>query len=396
VKRAVLALLLLLAGTAHADVETFHAEGSATGDATTGKSAALDAAFRLATMAAVDQLAPVVSQKLAMQALKDEVFARARLWVASFKIKATTEGGGELTLGVDVRIDLDKLRDKLVELGVALYQRTAEPAETEDAPAGARDAVLLMRVDTVEGPIYSFGEGQDERVPGADDAEASLARRGLALVLAPARGGAASTGLPTGDDAARDLARDAGAEVAIIAAVDVAAPGRVRGAAGVATLAHAQVRAIDVATGRVLGASQAARGATGNGASEVSGMAVRAALLEALAVALPRREPASAAPALPLPVAGKGEALVRIRGATGAEAEAIRAYVVSAQGVKRASLRRIGADEVIYAIRGLAADRVSALIRGAGELRADARVVEGAVEVTIEALPELPSAESPW
>lgn len=394
---SILAVLVALAGTARADVVTYTVEGRAAGDETTGRTAALDQAFELAAMDAVDAVMTSLQQKQWLQELKTEIFARARLWVASFKVKSTKQDGGDLVLTVDVRVDVDKLRVKLVELGVAL-EGALEPTSGDDAPIAARDAVLLLRVTTVEGATYTFGDARDDGVPGAADAEASLARRGLALVPVAAAGSTRAEGLPIGDDAARALARDADAEVAIIAAVEIGAPGRVRGATGVAALARAQVRAIDVASGRVLGTAQAARGSTGTAAAEVSANAVRAALLEALAVALPRREPAAAAPALPLPAAGKNEVLVRIRGATGAETEAIRAYLVDAK-VKKVSLRRIAGDEIVYAVLGSKAAHLVSLIAGGADLHADARAVDGAVEVMVEApdvTSDLPSVGMPW
>ncbi len=387
-----LLILLILAGTAYADVTTYTVEGKGA-----DRTKALDDAFQVATRKALDTLVTAPAQKQAQETLDTEVLARARLWVASFKVQAERDGT-PYEADVDVRIDVDKLRDKLVDLGVTL--RDAVVVDDGEPAEAAREAVLLLRLDTVEGAYFTFGEAADDGVLGVGDAEVSLARRGLALVAAPGGSSPKAKGAPIADDAARELASDAGAEVALVAWMDVAAPGRVRGAAGVATLAHAEVRAIDAATGRVLGTGRAARGATGDAAAVVSATAVRAALLEAIAVAIPRREPTSSSAVLPLPAAGKGQVLARLRGATGVEVQTIRTYLLATQGVKQVSLRRIAADEIVLGVKGLKADRVAALIRS-GNDRADVRVTDGAVEVeiiapTAQPEPEQPTVRLPW
>jgi hypothetical protein len=241
-------------------------------------------------------------------------------------------------------------------------------------------------VSTVEGATATYGAAPSDRVPAADDAVKALERRGLSSLAAPASGpeAKAGEGLPLSDDDARSYAGDAGAQLVVIAGVEQGAPGPVRGARGVASLSRAVVRVLDVTTGAVVGEGRAARGATGTGAAQVSSEATRSALLEAIALALPRTDPdAAQGPALPLPAAKDGEVLVRVRGATGAQVASVETYLSGAQGIKSVKLRRLGAGEVILAVKGQRAERVGALIRGAADLGAKAKVADGAVEVTL-------------
>lgn len=384
---AAIALVTALAAPALAeDVVTYRSQGSAPlpagGDEKQARTLALDEAFKAATRQALGELAAPDALVEKAAEIDAEVTRRARLWVASFKVARQQQPAGTLVLEVDVRIDREKLRARLLELGVAIGG--GDP-DAGDAPP--RSATLLLRVSTIEGALATYGAGASSRVPGVDEAESALRRRGLALVPAPASGPAAKPGdgLPLSDEAARALAGDVRANLVVIAGVDQAAPGPVRGTRSVAGLARAHVKLVDASNGAVLGQGRAARGAIGQGAAQVAEAASVAALLEAIAVAAPRRDPAPDAPALDLalPAAREGEVVVRIRGATGAQAAAIQDHLASAQGVKSARLRRLAGGEVVLAVRGVRADRVAALVRGVADVGANARVEGGAVEVRV-------------
>ena len=379
-----IALLCGLAATAAAEeVVSYKVNGAApaTGDDKADRTRALDEAFKAATRAALDELGAAGGETV-----DREIVKRARLWVASFKVSAQATRSGSYVVDVDVKIDIAKLRDKLVELEVSLSPPDGAGGSSELVPA----ATLLLRVSTIEGALATYGAGQValDRVPGADAAETSLRRHGLDVVAAPASGPAAKPGegLPLSDDAARGYAGDARATIAVIAGVEQAAPGPVRGARGVAGLARAHVRIVDT-EGRVLGEGRSARGATGAGAAQVADAASRAALLDALVTALPARRTAIVDvghPVLPLPAAREGTVLVRLRGATGTQTAAVKAHLAAAQGIKSVTVRRYGGGEVVLAVRGQRAERVGALIRGASELGARAKVEGGAVEVKLE------------
>jgi hypothetical protein len=389
VKRLVLAvaMLLWLGASAWADdVVTYRTSGAAPGDSADDKVArttALDEAFKDATRRALDDLAAPDAVAKKAGDVETEVVRRARLWVSSFKVVQQTYKNGSLTVQVDVKIDTAKMRDRLVELGVEVGGgTTVPPPDRSDSP---RTVTLLLRVTTVEGAIATYGADQSDRVPGAADAETTLGRRGLSTLGAPATGAAARAGegLPLSDDDARRYGSDVGAMIVVIAGVEQGAPGPVRGAKGVACLSRAHVRVVAVATGAVVGEAQTARGATGTGAAQVSAEATRTALLEAIALAVPRVDPVESGPALALPAAKDGEVLVRVRGATGAQTAAVETYLSGAQGVKSVRLRRLGAGEVVLSVRGQRAERVGALVRGAADLGAKARVDGDAVEVTL-------------
>lgn len=386
---AIAVLLVAAPAAAHADdVVTFRVDGAAPASSSAPRNAALDEAFKAATRRALEELSSPEALATQQDVIEREVVKRARLWVASFKVVKQTDRDSTVALEVDVRIDMIKLRDRLVELDVELATQGGTGDPEPGGGSAARKATLLLRVTTVEGAYATYGAQQSDRVPAAADAEVALARRGLALVPAPASGPAAKAGegLPLGDDGARALAGDARADVVVIAGLEILSPGPVRGVRGVATWARAWVRVLDVAAGgKVIGESQAARGATGEASALVASTAARAALLEAIATALPRRDPeaADAAPVLPLPTAADGEVLVRIRGASGSQVAAVLAYLQGAQGVKKARLRRLAGSEVVLAVRGVRTERLAALIRGAADLGARAKVDGAAVEVTL-------------
>lgn len=373
----------LAASAAAEEVVSYKVDGAApaTGDDKADRTRALDEAFKAATRSALDELGATGGE-----VVDREIVKRARLWVASFKVSAQTTKAGSFVVEVDVKIDVEKLRAKLVELDVPIGGGSSEDPAAPPPPA----ATLLLRVSTVEGALATYGAGQlgVDRVPGADAAESSLRRHGLDVVAAPASGPAAKPGegVPLSDDAARGYAGDARATIAVIAGVDQAAPGPVRGARGVAGLARAHVRIVDT-DGRVLGEGRSARGATGSGAAQVADAASRSALLDALIAALPARRTAAADvdhPVLPLPSAREGTVLVRLRGATGTQTAALKTRLAAAQGIKSVTVRRYGGGEVVLAVRGQRAERVGALIRGASELGAKAKVDGGAVEVSFE------------
>jgi len=396
VKRLVLAIGALgvvaaLAGPALAeDAVVYKTDGAApdgpdASDDQAARTAALDEAFKDATRHAIDEAAAPEARAGKQEAIEREIVKRARLWVASFKVTRQTSKGGILTLDVDVKIDVAKVKARLTELGIALGGGAAAEPRT---PA-TRTATLLVRVTTIEGAIATFGAAPTDRVPGATDAAELLRRAGIATVPAPASGGAvkAGEGVPLSDDAARALAGEAHAQLAVIAGVDQGAPGRVRGAHTVAALARASVRIVDDG-GRVLGQARSVRGASGQGAAQAADAASRAALLDAIRAALPRKAVVpERGPAKSLPAARDGEVLVRVRGGTGKQVAAVQSYLAAAQGTKGVTLRRFAGGETVLGVRGQRAERIGALVRGAAQLGAKARIDGGAVEITLEAPP---------
>ncbi|MCB9575390.1 MAG: hypothetical protein H6709_25215, partial [Kofleriaceae bacterium] len=178
------AVVLGAAGVAAADVGTFAVEGSAPADLGDARTAALDQAFQAATAAALDELTTAAARAPQADTITTEVLRRARLWVASFKVTSQRTAGDRLELSVAVRIDLDKLRAKLEDLGVPLG------GDAGPAPVGshARGATMLLRLQTPEGVTSTYGPSGDASLGLAVLVGPVLATRGLVPVPAPGSG----------------------------------------------------------------------------------------------------------------------------------------------------------------------------------------------------------------
>jgi hypothetical protein len=347
------ALAAALARGALAQVATYHVEGDAAATAADPRVAALDVAFAAAVRQAVDELVAPAERKARKADLDREVHARARLWVASFKVTADTVAGDRRRLEVDVKIAHDKLRARLAELAIAL-EPAGGPVEPEPVvgPAPSRTATVLLAVTTPAGIVASYGPAAEGDVPGLAPLVAAVRAAGWQYVPAPAAGPPAHAG-PLDDQAARALAGDAGAELAVIAGIDAAAPAPVRGSTELASLARARVRVIDrtglVGQGSALGA---ARGV----GDEILAAAIATAAADAFADA----RPASAAPVTG-PVAAlipdADEVLVRVVARSRSEAPPwtmvrhIRDRLATLSGAQVA-YRRLTTREVVIGVRG--------------------------------------------
>jgi hypothetical protein len=346
-----LGLVAALVTPAAADA-SYHVEGQADAGASDPKVAALDVAFAAATREALSDLVTPADRRTHKAELDREIVGRARRWVASYKVTSDRTDGDVRTLELDVRMDHDKLIARLGELGIA----AAQPDQIEPqigAPGHGKTATVLLTVTTARGVVASYGASAARDVPGLASASASARAAGWQLVAAPASGPAPSKGDGMlDDDAARALAAAAGAELAVVIAVDADMPGEVRGTSDHAVLARAKVRIVDRAGG-VVGDGAALGGARGTG----DGVAVTA-IASAAADAVAEARPAGAVPGRVTALdPAAGEVLIRVSARDRKEAppwsmvRAIRDKLASGKGTDVA-IRRLSTRQVVIAVRG--------------------------------------------
>src|SRR5215218_3490718 len=115
----VLAVLTGLAAPAWAeDVATYDTDGDAETSGADPRVAALDEAFAKAiNLALIDVVAADVRSAKKAD-LDREIVGHARLWVAKFTVTKDTTSDDRRQLRVTVRVDRDKVRGKLAELGI--------------------------------------------------------------------------------------------------------------------------------------------------------------------------------------------------------------------------------------------------------------------------------------
>src|SRR5687768_16556827 len=115
-------------------------EGDADAGGADPRVAALDEAFARAAQQAVGEIVDADVRKTSKATLDREIVGRARLWVVKFTVTkdVTSEGRRELT--VQVRIDRDKLRARLAELGIGTSVAGEQPKPN------AKSVVVLLRI----------------------------------------------------------------------------------------------------------------------------------------------------------------------------------------------------------------------------------------------------------
>lgn len=385
-----LAAAALTAGPARADdVVPYQAEGSAPADDAEARTRAVDAAFAAAVTEAVADLAGPGARGQAA-AIEREIIHRARRYVGGFSVLDQRTAGSELVLQVKVKVDRDKLRAKLTELGVALLAAPTAPV----APRVARRrATVLMQVTGLGRPLATFGAAATEDVPGREAIGLTLDRAGYLVVSASAAGPAPddAVGLPVDDTGARALAADAKADVAVVVGIGVGEAGPVRGLASWAAPATAQVRVLDVATGEVLTQATLASGAVGRADRErLPVEAAQAAAGAVVAAGLGIDGGAAPAPVVadsPALTAARGVS-VRIRGAAPWPAvAAVRARLATAPGEPRVTFAGLARGQVVLAVDGLTAARIAGHLRTADGLDAAIRAEGDAVEIVTRSAP---------
>jgi hypothetical protein len=387
VKRIALALLVLLAAARAAraeDVATYETDGSAASSLSDARTRALDVAFAAAVGKSLEDLVAPADLTSFRGDLDRVIVARARLYVASFKVTSEDTRGDELHVSAAVKIDRDRVRAKLTELGVPMK---SGGATAPTAPANAPKAVVLLRVETPTGVIADYGAAAVDTVPGLEGIGGVLRTAGVAVVTAPRSGPAAHGGgeLPLDDDSARALAGDARAGMVVIVGVTIEGAGAVRGARaeGASAIAHVRILEGD----RLSGEGVARAGAY---SSEDAGAITRAATtaaVGAVSAAMPKAADGAVAPPAPPPpplVAPDGAVLVRLRGLTvWTPIKSITAQLSQTSGVDKIVMMRVAAGEVVLAVTTKQKpERIAAAIRATEGFTGRAATDDGVVEVT--------------
>lgn len=404
-----LALTVASAGRAGAEeVRTFEVTGQADAGAGDPRAVAVDDAFATATREAVEDLLSRAQRTEHRAVLGKEIYGRARRWVASYKVLDDTTGDGKRKLTVSVRIHQDTLRARLVELGVLTAPASDDPPPDDGvaspAPAAAaasrwagQSATLLLRVRRGERVAASYGASGERDLVGADAASATLAARGLVLRPAPFSGPAARADgeLPMSDDAARALAKEAKAELAVLIGAEVSGRQPVRGVASPMILARAKARAVAPSRDRPEGEGVGAVVVpAGEDERAIAAAALERAVTTAVAEALPLTSAVAASAELtsddePLPVVD-GAVWLRVAARTPWRVVTAVLRHLGKQPGTKAELRRFSpAGYLVLVTSGSGLERVAALTRstalpsGSGALKV--RSERGAVAVRVDA-----------
>lgn len=412
----VLALLLtalLVPAVALADEpRTFEVTGESDAGASDPRAVAVDDAFAQATRDALDDLLSRAQRAEHKAVLAKEIIGRARRWVASYKVTGDATDGGKRKLQVTVRINLEALRTRLIELSVLTEEPSsvdpsappttspgapvAEPARGDPRWAG-RTATLLLRSKRGERAVATFGALADRAVPGATAAAEVLVERGLVVRPAALAGPAprSSGELPLGDDQARALAAESRAELAVIVGAEVGERARLRGVLLPMLLARASARVVadgkDGAQGEGSGVAVAP---VGEDERSAAASALDRAVSAAVASALPTQVAAHAAAEIThddaSPPSVEGAVWLRLAPRTPWKVVGAVLRHLGKQAGTSAELRRLSpAGYLVLVKTGGSADRVAAAARaaalpaGSGELKV--RSERGLVTVRIEA-----------
>jgi len=391
---ATLSLFAALASApvrAHADdVVAYQADGDADAAAPEARVTALDEAFVKAVTQAVGEIVEPEARRQHKAAIDREVVGHARLWVARFTVTKETVTEDRKVVSASVRVDRDKLRARLAELGVP-----TRAAGDAGSPAGPTAAPLL-RVAAPEGVRASYGLSAEKDVPGSAALAAALRRAGMAVKRAPASGPAARADgeLPLDDDAAESLAAVAKAEIAAVVGVSIGAPVALRGVDARGVLVAARARLIDRKAHQALGDGRASAVALSPEAAAVAQAADRAVGSAVADAAPPPPEALAQAEAFTgddRPVAAPGIVLVRLARATPwGLVQAELKHLAGARGVARVSVRHVSpAGWVLGVATSESIERIAAVVKKppAADVAASVKIVDELIEATLSGAP---------
>lgn len=389
--------MMLAAASAYAeDIVAYQAEGDAPSGSSDARVMALDEAFANAVQTALTELVSAETRTARKAEIDKELVGRARLWVAKFSVTKdeTIEARRELT--VSVRIDRDKLRARLGELGIAVKDASSTAGGTggdATAAAAARTATILLRVMTPAGIRADYGAGAETDVPGLGALTSVLRTSGFAVRRAPAAGPAATgdSELPLSDEEAAALANEAKAEVVAIAGVKVGQSVPVRGQATTGALVTAHVRLVDRTDNRVVGQGMATAGAAGADAGYAIDRALAGAVADVLPPATEKLSAAGAFAGVDTPVAEPGMVLVRLPARTPYTSVLLeQKFLAGAKGIRAATLRRLSpAGWVIGVATAEPIEQIARIAKKAPSTSTAAavKIVGEIVEVTLSEAP---------
>lgn len=384
---ALTAALVTTGATARADdIIAYQADGDSDAGAANARVEALDEAFGKAVSQAINDLIDAAVRKQNKPAIDRELLGHARLWVAKFTVTKETVADDRKQLSVSVRVDRDKLRARLAELGIAA--RSAA-----DAPAASGEPVtVLLRVSTPDGVHATYGAAAEPDVAGLAALSEALRRANFWVKRAPASGPVARPDgeLPLDDAGAEAIAAEARTELVAVAGVTIGEPVPLRGIDASGVLVTARVRLVDRKAHKPVGQSTVV-GIARSTEPGIVGAAVDRAVAAAAGDVLPGQP---AQPALPpvfsgddALVAEPGVVLVRLARATPwGLVQAELKHLLGARGVSSAMLRHVSpAGWVIGVTTGDSLDRIASIAKKppAVDATATVKIVGSVVEVTL-------------
>lgn len=384
-----LAILVHLAAPVHAeDVATYETDGDAETSGADPRVAALDEAFAKAiNLALIDVVAADV-RGTKKNELDREIVSHARLWVAKFTVTKDSTADDRRQLRVSVRVDRDKVRAKLAEMGIAVM--------TAGEASKGRTVAILMRLADATSVRASYGATAEKDLPGLGALASTLRANGMSVKRAPASGPAAKAGgdLPLDDDEADGLGGDAKAELVAIAGVTVGAPVVVRGLPTSAVLVTAHLRVLERRGKKLVGhgsATVAARGTDPGVIDHAIDRALAAAALDTLPPAPRSLSVATGFTGDDTPLGEAGVVLVRLApktpwGLVAAEQK----YLAGAKGIQRAVLRRLSPGGWVIGVTTTeSVERISQIAKKppATDTSVKVRVAGDVVEVALDGAP---------
>lgn len=385
----VIAILLSATSVRAEDIASYEMEGDADAGGADPRVAALDEAFSRAAQAAVAELVEGDVRKGNKGTIDKEIVGRARLWVAKFTVTKDETYDGRRELTVLVRIDRDKLRARLAELGVATSQVGEAPKP------GAKSVVVLMRVTTNEGTRASYGATAEKELPGMGAFASALRGAGWSTKRAPASGPAAKPGgeLPMDDAEADALGAEAKADVVALAGVTVGEPIALRGIPSAGVLVTAHVKVIPRG-GKPMGHGMAMVAARGSEATVIAS-AIERALVAAASDVLPAQKSSlSQAPVFAgddTPIGQDGVVLVRMSPKTPwGLVVSEQKYLSGAKGVQRAVIRRLSPGGWVIGVTTTESiERIAAIAKKApaSDTSVKVKIVGNIVEVALSGSP---------
>jgi len=375
--------VLLTALPAYAeDVVAYQSEGDAPTSAGDPRVMALDEAFGRAVNSALADIVAGDVRTAHKGDLDREIVGHARLWVVKYAVTKDETNEGQRELTVSVRIDRDKLRARLAELGIPTKDASAPPTSGEPT-VPTKTITILLRIVTPTATRADFGPNADKDTPGVGALTTLLRSAGFAVRRAPASGDA---GAALSDDQADALAGEAKADSMAIANVTVGDKVAVRGLPTTASLVTAELRMIDRPK-KVVGQATASTAARG----DELGYAIDRALLAAAADVLPpppaKLAQAGAYHGDDTPIAEPGIVLVRLPAKTPySMVLAEQKFLSGAKGVRAASLRRLSPGGwVIGVTTSEPIEQVARIAKKApsSDTSSSVKIVGDVVEVTL-------------
>ena len=389
-RAVVISLLCLLAVPAYAeDIASYEVEGEADAAAGDPRVAALDEAFGRAVSSALADVLDAESRKANKPVLDKEILGRARLWVAKFSVSKDTTAEGRRQLTVVVRVDRDKMRERLEALNI----RSAGPPPDATLPTGAQKAVILLRVSDGERVRASYGMAASQDLPGLGALAAQLRKSGLAVQRAPVTGTVRTTGdLPIDDQEADTLGVQAKVESVAIAGVSVGPPVAIRGVPSDGVLVTAHVRLVGKGK-KLVGQGIAAAAARGTEAAVIAA-AIERALVAAAEDVVPTKQTIGQAGSFTgddTPIGEPGVVLVRLPAKTPyALVAAELKYLAGAKGISRAVLRRLSPGGWVIGVSTTeSVQKIASIAKRAPSATSSAnvKVVGDIVEVSLSGTP---------